>query len=302
MVQLVVDSGCDLPDEFLRKFSIPVLPHTVSVGKDVFGDQRNPAQMAHFYTLSLVDRSHQIVTGPAPMAEIESMLQAAIKKGHNDIVVQTINAANSPTYANAVAAAENLTTRGADGSVRVHTVDTHSLFSGQGLLALYTLSLIRRGLDGAQVATKAEEFRRKVHGYAAIRDVYYVRKRARSKNENSISWLKAMAARLLKLNPILSMHHEGSTVTDTLRGYDRCTEALFRLAVDKIRAGELLMPIVMVSIAGKLSDLEKVPGYQLLKSVAEEHQVKIHQSVMSLSGGINLGPGTVSLALASETP
>ncbi|MFI2812770.1 MULTISPECIES: DegV family protein [Microbulbifer] len=302
MVQLVVDSGCDLPDEFLRKFSIPVLPHTVSVGKDVFGDQRNPAQMAHFYTLSLVDRSHQIVTGPAPTAEIENTLRGLVQKGQTDIVVQTINAANSPTYANAVAAAENLAAHGTNGSVQVHTVDTHSLFSGQGLLALYTLSLIRRGLDGAQVATRTEEFRRKVHGYAAIRDVYYVRERARSKNENSISWLKAMAARLLKLNPILSMHHEGSTVTNTLRGYDRCTEALFRLAADKIRGGELLMPIVMVSIAGKLEDLEKVPGYQLLKTAAAENDVKIYHSVMSLSGGINLGPGTVALALAADKP
>ncbi|SDK70851.1 DegV family protein [Microbulbifer yueqingensis] len=302
MVQLVVDSGCDLPDEFLRKFSIPVLPHTVSVGKDVFGDQRNPAQMAHFYTLSLVDRSHQIVTGPAPTPEIEGILQELVRKGQTDIVVQTINATNSPTYANALAAAENLAAGARGQSIRVHTVDTHSLFAGQGLLALYSLSLIRRGLDGSQVATRTEEFRRKVHGYAAIKDVYYVRARARSKNENSISWLKAMAARLLKLNPILSMHHEGSTVTDTVRGYDRCTERLFRLAADKIRGGELLMPSVMVSIAGKITDLDKVPGFEALQKAADEHDVKIYKSVMSLSGGINLGPGTVSLALASDQP
>ncbi|AOS97458.1 DegV domain-containing protein [Microbulbifer aggregans] len=300
MVQLVVDSGCDLPDEFLRKFSIPVLPHTVSVGKDTFGDQRNPAQMAHFYTLSLVDRSHQILTGPAPTGEIESIIKELVRKGRKDIIVQTINGTNSPTFANAEVAVKNLTATSANDEVNVHAVDSHTLFSGQGLLALYTLSLIQRGLEAGEIKKRAEEFRRNIHGYAAIKDVYYVRERARSKNENSISWFKAMAARMLKLHPILSIHHSGSTVTDTIRGFENCTQSLFQLAIDKIRAGELLMPSIVVSIAGKLQDLDKVPGFAALEQVAREHKVKVYKTVMSLSGGINLGPETVALALASD--
>ncbi|GAA5525669.1 hypothetical protein Maes01_02241 [Microbulbifer aestuariivivens] len=302
MVQLVVDSGCDLPDEFLRKFSIPVLPHTVSVGKDTFGDQRNPAQMAHFYTLSLVDRSHQILTGPAPTAEIESIIRGLVKKGRKEIIVQTINGGNSPTFANAELAVKNLVSTGANDKVDVHAVDSHTVFCGQGLLALYTLSLIQRGLSAADITKRTEEFRRHIHGYAAIKDVYYVRERARTKNENSISWLKAMAARMLKLHPILSMHHTGSTVTNTLRGFENCTRSLFQLAIDKISAGQLLMPSIMVSFAGKLQDLDKVPGFTELEKVAREHNVKVYKTVMSLSGGINLGPNTVALALASETP
>lgn len=302
MVQLVIDSGCDLPDEFLRKFSIPVLPHTVSVGKDTFDDRRNPAQMAHFYTLSLVDRSHQIITGPAPFAEIERLLNGLVRDGHRDIVVQTINSANSPTYQNAVAAADTLCGLPGNEDVRVHTIDSHTLFSGQGLLALYTLSLIKRGLTGEQVRIQVERFRRKVHGYAAIRDVYYVRERARSKNENNISWLKAKVSGLLKLHPILSIHHEGSTVTDIVQGYPRCTETLFQIAVDKIRAGELVVPTLMVSIAGKLQDLDRIQGFEALLKVAAEHKVKVYKSMMSLSGGINLGPGTVAMALAAENP
>ncbi|MBB3061787.1 fatty acid-binding protein DegV [Microbulbifer rhizosphaerae] len=141
-------------------------------------------------------------------------------------------------------------------------------------------------------------FSRKIHGYAAIRDVYYVRERARNKNEKSISWLKAIAARHLDMHPILSMHGDGSTVADTLRGYDNCTEALFKLAADRIQAGDLLVPMVVVSIAGKLEQLPEMAGFAELEQVSREHKVKIYRSVMSLSGGINLGPGTVSLALA----
>jgi len=208
-----VDSGCDLPDEFLRKFSIPVLPHSISVGKDTFGDQRNPAQMGHFYSLSLVDRSHQISSGPASSAEIERILRAQAEKGCREFIVQTINGANSPTLQNTRAAAE---------------------------------------------------------------------------------------ARHLNLHPILSMHRGGSTVTDTLRGYDTCTEALFALAAEQIRAQALLVPIVVVSIAGQLRDLARTAGFAALEKVAQEHGVKVYPAVMSLPGGINLGPGTVALALASK--
>ncbi|MEW5248739.1 DegV family protein [Microbulbifer sp. 2201CG32-9] len=302
MIQLVVDSGCDLPDDFLRKFSIPVLPHIVSVGNDTFGDQRNPAQMSHFYSLSLVDRAHQIVTGPAPVEEIETVLESLVQKGYRDIVVQTINSINSPTYTNAVTAADRLGESPANDAVRIHTIDSHTLFSGQGLLALYTLAQIQRGRTGEQVKAQAEKFRRKIHGYAAIKDVYYVRQRARSKNEKSISWFKAVAAKLFKLHPILSIHHEGSTVTNTVRGYGNCTETLFQLAIDKILDGELLVPTIVVSIAGKLEDLDRVRGFKALQEVAEARKIQIYRSVMSLSGGINLGPNTVSLALAAENP
>lgn len=168
MVQLVVDSGCDLPDELLRKFAIPVLPHSVSIGRDIFGDQRNPAQMAHFYTLSLVDRSHHIASGPAPTTEIENLLQGLLKKGCRDIVVQTINSANSPTYKNALTAARGLiASRGESDEFHIHTLDSRTLFSGQGLLALYTLSLISKGISGRGIKEKAEAFSRKIHGYAA---------------------------------------------------------------------------------------------------------------------------------------
>ena len=296
MVQLVVDSGCDLPDEFLRKFSIPVLPHSVSVGKDQFGDQRNPAQMAHFYSLNLVDRSRPVMSGPAEEDVIEQILTKQLAKGHKEIVIQTINAANSPTYANAAAVAGKL----ARNDVQIHTVDSHTLFSGQGLLALYTLSLIQRGLTGAQLKSRTEEFGRKITGYAAIKDVYYLRERARLKNEKSVSWLKAFVAKSLNLHPIVAMTYQGSAVADTVKEYDNCNRRLFELAMEKIRSDDLLMPAVMVSIAGPLKDLEKVPGFRELETLAAEHKVKVYRSVMSLSGGINLGPGVVALAFASK--
>ncbi|WOX05172.1 DegV family protein [Microbulbifer pacificus] len=296
MVQLVVDSGCDLPDEFLRKFKIPVLPHSVSFGNETFGDQRNPAQMNHFYSLSLVDRSREVNSGPAGEPEIEQVIAKLVQQGQQDIVVQTINAANSPTYANA----ENVARKLASASVAIHTVDSHTLFSGQGLLALYTLSLIQKGLTGAQIKSRAEEFGRKIVGYAAIKDVYYLRERGRQKNEKSVSWLKAFMAKSLDLHPIISMTYQGSAVTDTVKTYDSCTERLFQLAQEKIVDKALLMPAVVVSIAGALKDLDQVPGFRALEKIAAEHKVKLYRSVMSLSGGINLGPGTVALAMAAK--
>lgn len=296
MVQLVVDSGCDLPDEFLRKFKIQVLPHRVSFGNEEFADQRNPAQMNHFYSLSLVDRSRQVNTGPAGEGEIEQIISKLVQQGQKDIVVQTINAANSPTYANAANVAQKL----GNGDQQIHVVDSRSVFCGQGLLALYTLSLIQKGLSGAQITSRAEEFARKITGYAAIQDVYYLRERARQKNENSVSWLKAFMARSLDLHPIIAMRHTGSEVAETVREFENCARRLFELAAEKMRAGDLLLPAIMVSIAGPLQQLDKVPGFKALEKLAAEHKVRIYRSMMSLSGGINLGPNTVALAFASR--
>lgn len=300
MVQLVVDSGCDLPDEFLRKFSISVLPHSVTVGKDAFGDQRNRAQMSHFYSLSLMDRSRHISTGPASTEEIEKNLRGLLEKDRREMVVQTINGNNSPTIDNAREAVRNLSGKVGEKAERmeIYTVDSHTVFAGQGLLAIYTQALIEKGLPAAEVAARAEEFTQCIDGYAAVRDVYYLRERARSKNENHISWLKATLARRLDLHPILHMHRDGSDVRDTLRGFDSCTEGMFELAAEHIREGKLRVPMMVVSIAGRLEDLASAKGFAELEAVARAHKVKIYKAVMSLSGGINLGPGTIALALA----
>mgnify|MGYP000442273591 CR=1 FL=1 len=296
MVQLVVDSGCDLPDEILRKYTIPVLPHNITVGEDNFGDQRNPAQMAHFYSLSLADRSRVITSGPASVDTIDTVIKKQIDNGVKDIVIQTINASNSPTYDNARAVARRLS----NDSVNIHVVDSHTLFSGQGLLALHTLSLMQKGLTGAQIQSRTAEFGRRISGYAAIKDVYYLRERGRQKNEKSVGLLKAVMARSFDLHPILAMNYEGSFVADTVRDYKNCTQRLFELAISEIRANNLLMPAIVVSIAGHINLLDKSPGFAELLEVAREHNVKVFRSVMSLSGGINLGPDTIALAFARK--
>lgn len=298
MVHLVVDSGCDLPDEFLRKYAVSVLPHSITVGKDTFADQRNRAQMSHFYSTSLVDRSHHISTGPASAGEIERVLREQLAKDRRELVVQTINGNNSPTIDNTREAVRNLGSDAQGGEI--HTVDSHTVFSGQGLLAIYTQALIAKGLPATEVAARAEAFTHSIEGYAAIRDVYYLRERARSKNENHISWLKATLARRLDLHPILHMHRDGSDVHDTLRGFDTCTETLFAMAADSIREDRLRVPMMVVSIAGSLQELNRARGFADLEAVARQYGVKIYQSVMSLSGGTNLGPGTVTLALPAK--
>ncbi|OED46132.1 hypothetical protein ACH42_04105 [Endozoicomonas sp. (ex Bugula neritina AB1)] len=62
----------------------------------------------------------------------------------------------------------------------------------------------------------------------------------------------------------------------------------------------LLTPYVMVSIAGLVEELDNFSGYSQLQDICKEHGVEIHSSMMSMTGAINMGKGTVTVGFASQ--
>jgi hypothetical protein len=73
---------------------------------------------------------------------------------------------------------------------------------------------------------------------------------------------------------------------------------LFGHAVAAVKRG-LLMPAVCVSYGGDLAELAALPGYSALVDACNEAGVALHQSVMSITGMVNIGTGAVTLGYAA---
>lgn len=73
---------------------------------------------------------------------------------------------------------------------------------------------------------------------------------------------------------------------------------LFRHAVTAVERG-LLVPVLCVSYGGRLPELEALPGYRALADTCAEHDVTFYQSVMSITGMVNVGTGAVTLGYAA---
>jgi fatty acid-binding protein DegV len=72
-----------------------------------------------------------------------------------------------------------------------------------------------------------------------------------------------------------------------------------RYAIRQVEQG-LLSPYVVVSIAGDLSGLDSHEGFKALQNAATQKGVAVLSCVMGLTGGLNVGPGSICVAFAAE--
>ena len=61
-----------------------------------------------------------------------------------------------------------------------------------------------------------------------------------------------------------------------------------------------MTPTLCLSYGGELSEMRALPGYHELRAVCDEHNVEVFESVMSLTGMVNVGKGALVVGFASE--
>lgn len=297
---LIVDSACDLPRAFIDKYDVRLMPAIIKYDDEFLHDQRDPTQTIHIYESGVLDKSHDSESAPTPISDIQHLLEALIKEGKTDILIQTVNRARSPTFEHATDATNRaLRKLGGEYKVSVRVQDSRTVLAGQGVLAAHTVALIRKGVSGTALRRKVDRLSSKVHSYQIPADLFYLRERARKKGDNSISWLGALLGRALSVFPLVLALDDKTFPVDKIRGYDQAVDKLLSHSIEKLKAG-LLSPFICVSYAGHLDDIVSRPMFQKLQSEAKHQKVHVIVTPMSLSGGVNLGPRTLSVAFACE--
>lgn len=299
MTALIVDSACDLPKNLIEKFNIRLLPATIIYDEQSLQDRRDPEITTRLYASGALDKGHDSETAPTSTTDIEHILEEAIAAGETDLVIQTVSRARSPTYEHAVEAISLVEKKYANKDIHARVQDSRTIFAGQGILAAHTVALINKGIGGTKLRRMIDLLSSKVHAYQVPANVMYLRTRARKKGDNSISLFGALIGTALKISPIVLALDDQTFPVAKVRGFSHAAETLLRHTIKKVNEG-LESPFVGVSFAGNTKDLNKLPGYNELKIAVKAKKYQLVVSPMSLSGGVNLGPGTLSVAFATE--
>lgn len=61
-----------------------------------------------------------------------------------------------------------------------------------------------------------------------------------------------------------------------------------------------MTPTVCVGYGGELAELHALPGYAALQAACQTQGVELFESVMSLTGMVNVGKGALAVAFAAE--
>lgn len=191
---IVVDSGCDLPEDFLRGSRITVVPLRINFGDQAYLDRVEMASDEFYWRCR--HSAHHPKTSQPSVADFLKAYEAAAAGG-KDVIVICLSGAVSGTLNAAKTAASQF-----KGSV-VHVVDSYTVSVAEGLLARQAREMALAGDRPERIAARLDELRRQVSFYIALKSLEFARRGGR------VSQAASLAARALNLKPVLCIDAEG---------------------------------------------------------------------------------------------
>lgn len=307
-IGLVVDSACDLPLEFLQQHNITILPITVRIGEAVLADQRDEQATLEFLTAHVAEHGHEAETMPFTVQQIQDLFLKRLVIDYDYVFCMTIARTRSPIFDNATQASFAIlndykpvrASAGITTPFALRVIDTQSLFAGQAITAVEAVRMRAAEEGPPKIRARLEHLALNTRAYMVPRDLYYIRNRARKKGDRSVSLLSAALGSALDIKPVLHAHRGETAPVAKIKGFDPAVQKLLSFTARRVRDGKLMSPTVALCYGGELDEMRALPGYGELVETCRAHRVELFESVMSLTGMVNVGKGALAVGFASE--
>lgn len=305
-IGLVVDSACDLPKTFLDEHRIVILPITLHLGDRDQIDDRDVEQTRRFYAEKW-DGHGDAGTSAFSTEQIKALFLNRLVIDFDFVFCLTIASSRSPMFDNAVKASFAILNdykpvrakAGVPGPFALRVIDCQNLFAAQGLLAVEAVRLIQGGENPIKIRERLEFLAQNTHGYMLPNNLFHMRARAKKKGDQSVGLLSALIGTALDIKPLVKGYRNTTGPVAKLRHFPDGARKLFDYASDRVKHG-LLSPNLVLSYGGELDAMRKLPGYDELIRQCQTSGVEVLESMLSMTGGINVGPGALALAFAAE--
>lgn len=276
--QILTDSCCDFDSSMYETLNLIHVPLTVEFRGQVFDDKNDDSLKEMYDGFRNGEAAKTAAVNPARWA---SAMESVLKQGE-DVLVLAFSSGLSTTYQSAVIAAEELTERYPQRTIRV--IDTLSASMGQGLLTYLACQKRDAGDSLAEVASWVEENKLHLCHWFTVDDLMYLKRGGR------ISAATAVMGAMLQIKPVLHMDNEGHLV-NKLKARGR-KAALNTLAakLKELGAGYDNRTVF-------ISHGDCIEDARYLEKLLKE-QYGVEKVVISYVGsviGSHAGPGTVAL-------
>ncbi len=214
---ILMDSGCDLPNELIECYGIKVLRLKVMYGDKMYSDgvDLDPLEVYRRFPDEIPK------TSTPNMQEVTDIIDEIRAEGYERIIAVAISSELSGTY-NVIA----MTLRGIE-DMQTYAYDTKNISIGAGLYALWAAQQLDKGMSFDEVITGLE---RKIHDskvFFYMDTLDYLRKGGR------ISPAVAVVGKVLGIKPIISCNDKGVYYTVAkIRGAKKGIGKLMEVAME----------------------------------------------------------------------
>ncbi|HZY41188.1 MAG TPA: DegV family protein, partial [Anaerolineae bacterium] len=199
MIHIVTDSTSDIPPDFVRELDITVVPAHVIFGEDSYDDGVTITRDEFYQRLAT---SKELPTTATPSAgEFAEVYQRL----GGEIISIHLAAKLSGVLNTAYAAAQLVP------DIHVTLFDSDSLAMGLGWQVIAAARAAQAGQSSAQIIRLLENLRPRVHVYAGLDTLEYLRRSGR------VSWASAMLGQLLNIKPIIEVKDGGVAQLERVR-------------------------------------------------------------------------------------
>ena len=198
-IKITMDSACDLTPELIEKHNISVIPmHIVCDGQDYLDN-------VNFTVVDLFaqsDAGKSCSTAAINATEFEEFFDTHMRD-HDAIIHISLSSEISVCFQNAGLAA---------GERAIYPVDSRSLSSGAGALAVYAAELAEQGMDVPAILAELARLVERTETSFVIDSLKYLHRGGRC------SSVAALGANILKLKPCIEMREGTMSVGKKYRG------------------------------------------------------------------------------------
>lgn len=307
-VGLVIDSACDLPQSFIEKHHLEIMPINLVIGDEIFIDERDPEETIKFYKRYAEEKNLEGETQPFSVEQITRLFLDKLVLNYDRVLVISIASSRSMIFENATKASfailsgykQKRAKAGVEGSFALRVVDSKTLFTGEAVLVREAVRLMQEeGFAFDKLRPAVEALSKHVHAYLVPNDLHYLRKAGRARGDRSISWLSYTLGTALDIKPIVKAYRGDTYPVKKISHFETAVNDRFDFAREAIEKG-LLTKTICMSYAGNPEVIREMAGYKKLKQLADKNGIELMLSVMSTTAGINVGPGAFALGLISD--
>ena len=199
---LVVDSGSDLPIEFINEPNIVGLPIGCNFkGRDMEDYFGQTLDIKEFY--DGLRAGEMYTTSQINVYKFEEAFKSIIKEGKSIIYIG-LSSGLSGTINNARNAALNLKEEYPDSDITI--IDTLSASMGIGLLAYKVYEMMKEDKSKEEIVEFVEGIKLKINHYLTVDDLKHLKRGGR------VSSSAATVGTLLNVKPVLHMDNEGKLI------------------------------------------------------------------------------------------
>jgi len=278
LIHIVTDSTASIPTGMAASLGVRVVSLRVVLPEMTYRDQVD-ISAEEFYRL-LPQCEGLPTTSQPPANEFEKVFREACDGG-NQVLAILISSRLSGTVASAVAAQRALP------ELPITVFDSLATSGVLALMVQYAAEQAASGAAMTQIIAGLEEIRKRAQLLFTIATFRYLQKGGR------IGGASALAASVLRIQPILTLHEGAIEVWSKVRGKRKALQAIVETARERGGTGDHMRVVVVhgndpesaSALAGDVSEALQCPRPELMQ--------------ISPVLGVHVGPGTVGLGYYS---